>query len=58
MGHVESNWRPANPAADSGKYFRRTGIMEMALAGVAFVTLFALWVILPSRVRKSRDSQE
>lgn len=32
--------------------------MEMALAGVAFVTLFALWVILPSRVRKSRDTQE
>jgi Na+/H+-translocating membrane pyrophosphatase len=40
------------------RIFRRGTIMEMALAGIAFVTLFAMWVILPSRARKSRDTQE
>ncbi len=27
--------------------------MEIALAGLAFVGLFAMWVIVPSRVRKA-----
>ena len=28
--------------------------MELALGGVAFAALFALWVIVPSAVRKNR----
>lgn len=32
--------------------------MEMALGGIAFVALFAMWVVLPSRVRKSKASSE
>lgn len=31
--------------------------MELVLAGAAFITLFTLWVVLPSKVRKSRDSE-
>lgn len=27
--------------------------MEIALAGLAFVGLFAMWVIVPSQVRKT-----
>jgi hypothetical protein len=32
--------------------------MEIALAGLAFVALFAVWVVLPSRIRKSKESDE
>jgi hypothetical protein len=28
------------------------------LAGVAFVALFAMWVIIPSRIKKHRVTQE
>jgi hypothetical protein len=28
--------------------------MEAVLAGVAFVALFGLWVVVPSRLRKNR----
>jgi hypothetical protein len=28
------------------------------LAGVAFVALFAIWVILPSRIKKNHVSRE
>ena len=32
--------------------------IEAILAGVAFVVLFGLWVVLPSRLRKSNRDGE
>jgi hypothetical protein len=29
--------------------------MEIALAGLAFAGLFAMWVILPGKIRKDRS---
>ena len=32
--------------------------IEAILGGVAFAGLFGLWVILPNKVRKSREEQQ
>jgi hypothetical protein len=33
-------------------------MLTAILAGVAFVVLFTAWVVLPSRIKKSRSSDE